>query len=177
MTELLPRIKSGWLRATLFFIAAFISSQIFAGIGMVLILIVSGFDLSALSNQDQIMEELNQINFFLPLKIIEFLSVMLCVWLFMRFIDRKPLRSIGLDLKGYENDFELYNTDFDMLTDSDRKDRHVDKWNKLSARMEPSNRADMDFLLTAFPLYQIHETAVWESDSLDRREEDEKSEE
>ena len=80
-------------------------------------------------------------------------------------------------LKGYENDFELYNTDFDMLTDSDRKDRHVDKWNKLSARMEPSNRADMDFLLTAFPLYQIHETAVWESDSLDRREEDEKSEE
>ena len=24
MTELLPRIKSGWLRATLFFIAAFI---------------------------------------------------------------------------------------------------------------------------------------------------------
>ena len=96
MTELLPRIKSGWLRATLFFIAAFISSQIFAGIGMVLILIVSGFDLSALSNQDQIMEELNQINFFLPLKIIEFLSVMLCVWLFMRFIDRKPLKSIGL---------------------------------------------------------------------------------
>ena len=74
---------------------------------MVLILIVSGFDLSALSNQDQIMEELNQINFFLPLKIIEFLSVMLCVWLFMRFIDRKPLRSIGLDLKGYENDLKL----------------------------------------------------------------------
>ena len=107
MTELLPRIKSGWLRATLFFIAAFISSQIFAGIGMVLILIVSGFDLSALSNQDQIMEELNQINFFLPLKIIEFLSVMLCVWLFMRFIDRKPLKSIGLDLKGYENDLKL----------------------------------------------------------------------
>ena len=107
MTELLPRIKSGWLRATLFFIAAIISSQIFAGIGMVLILIVSGFDLSALSNQDQIMEELKQINFFLPLKIIEFLSVMLCVWLFMRFIDRKPLRSIGLDLKGYENDLKL----------------------------------------------------------------------
>ena len=107
MTELLPRIKSGWLRATLFFIVAFISSQIFAGIGTVLILIVSGFDLSALSNQDQIMEELNQINFFLPLKIIEFLSVMLCVWLFMRFIDRKPLRSIGLDLKGYENDLKL----------------------------------------------------------------------
>ena len=26
---------------------------------------------------------------------------------------------------------------------------------------EPSNRADMEFLLEAFPLYRIHEEAVW----------------
>ena len=107
MTESLPRIKSGWLRATLFFIASFITSQIFAGIGLVLIMLASGFDLAALTNQEQIMEELNRINFFLALKIIEFLAVMLCVWLFVRFIDRKPLASIGLNLKGYENDLYL----------------------------------------------------------------------
>ena len=80
-------------------------------------------------------------------------------------------------LKGYENEFELYDIDFDAIPGDDKKDHHVTKWNRLQARQEPSNRADMDFLLTAFPLYQIHETAVWESDSLDRREEDEKSEE
>ena len=80
-------------------------------------------------------------------------------------------------LKGHENEFELYDTDFDMLTDSDRKDHHVTKWNRLQARQEPSNRADMDFLLSAFPLYMIHEHSIWESDSLDRREEDENSEE
>jgi hypothetical protein len=27
---------------------------------------------------------------------------------------------------------------------------------------EPSNRADMEFLLEAFPLYRIHEESVWE---------------
>ena len=58
-----------------------------------------------------------------------------------------------------------------------KKDHHVTKWNKLSAMCEPSNRADMDFLLSAFPLYMIHQNEVWQSDSLDRREEDEKSEE
>ena len=28
-------------------------------------------------------------------------------------------------------------------------------------RAEPSNRADMEFLLEAFPLYKIHEEAIW----------------
>ena len=27
---------------------------------------------------------------------------------------------------------------------------------------EPSNRADMEYLLEAFPLYRIHEEAAWE---------------
>jgi len=31
-------------------------------------------------------------------------------------------------------------------------------------RAEPSNRADMQFLLKAFPLYGIHEQANWEED-------------
>jgi len=28
-------------------------------------------------------------------------------------------------------------------------------------RAEPSNRADMELLLEAFPLYKIHEEAIW----------------
>tara|TARA_Y100000310_G_scaffold126156_1_gene124896 strand:+ start:118 stop:384 length:267 start_codon:yes stop_codon:yes gene_type:complete len=31
-------------------------------------------------------------------------------------------------------------------------------------RAEPSNRADMQFLLKAFPLYGIHEQSNWEED-------------
>jgi len=107
MTDTLPRIKSGWLRATLFFIASFITSQIFAGIGLVIVLLATGFDLNALANQEEITNAAKDVNFLLPLKIIEFLSVILCVWLFVRFIDRKPLESIGLTLKGYEKDFRL----------------------------------------------------------------------
>ena len=30
---------------------------------------------------------------------------------------------------------------------------------------EPSNRADMEYLLEAFPLYRIHEEAAWEDNS------------
>ena len=54
MSESSPRIKSGLLRATLFFIVSLITSQIFAGIGLVVVLIATGFDLSALSNQEEI---------------------------------------------------------------------------------------------------------------------------
>ena len=28
-------------------------------------------------------------------------------------------------------------------------------------RAEPSNRADMEYLLEAFPLYRVHEEAAW----------------
>jgi len=107
MSESSPRIKSGWIRATLFFIVSLITSQIFAGIGLVVVLIATGFDLSALSNQEEITNAVKGVKFLLPLKVIEFLSVMLCVWLFIRFIDRKPLESIGLRIKGYEKDLKM----------------------------------------------------------------------
>ena len=107
MSESSPRIKSGWLRATLFFIVSLITSQIFAGIGLVVVLIATGSDLSALSNQEEITSAVKGVKFLLPLKVIEFLSVMLCVWLFIRFIDRKPLESFGLRIKGYEKDLNM----------------------------------------------------------------------
>jgi len=31
-------------------------------------------------------------------------------------------------------------------------------------RAEPSNRADMELLLEAFPLYKIHEEAIWKEE-------------
>lgn len=107
MTDRLPLIRLGWLRALLFFIASFITSQIFAGIGMVVALLISGFDISTLSNQDAIIDELNKINFLLLLKIIEFFALMFCLWLFLKFIDRKPLMSLGLKYEGFQQDFKF----------------------------------------------------------------------
>jgi hypothetical protein len=94
-----------------------------------------------------------------------------------QYIISQALRIARGVLKGYEIDFELYDIEFDEIPKDDKKDHHVTKWNTLQAKQEPSNRADMDFLLSAFPLYMIHEHSIWESDSLDRREEDENSEE
>ncbi len=70
MTQESPRINSGWMRAILFFVAAMITSQIFAGIGMFGVLLAFGFAISTLSNQDALMKELNQFSFFLILKTI-----------------------------------------------------------------------------------------------------------
>jgi hypothetical protein len=37
-------------------------------------------------------------------------------------------------------------------------------------RAEPSNRADMELLLEAFPLYKIHEEAIWKEDNDEENE-------
>ena len=77
-------------------------------------------------------------------------------------------------LMGYENDFEIWDNEFDEIPSDKRNDKHVTKWNTLSARCEPSNRSDMDFLLSAFPLYKIHEHDVWGFDaSIDEDENEE----
>ena len=102
-----PRIKLGWLRATLFFITSVTTSQIFAGVGLVLVLVAAGFDMNAISNQEEIASIVDNINFLLPLKVIEFVSVILCVWLFIRFVDRKSIKSIGLSFNGFKNDLYL----------------------------------------------------------------------
>lgn len=102
-----PRIKFGWLRAALFFITSVTTSQIFAGVGLVLVLVAAGFDMNTISNQEEIANIVNNINFLLPLKVIEFLSVILCVWLFIRFVDRKSIKSIGLSFNGFKNDLYL----------------------------------------------------------------------
>ena len=39
-----------------------------------------------------------------------------------------------------------------------------------SIRAEPSNRADMEFLLEAFPLYKIHEETIWKEDDNEESE-------
>ena len=107
MTNLDPKIKAGWLRALLLFIASFISSQIFAGIGVAIMLVAGGLSMTDMANQDLINDQLQKIGTLLPLKLFEILGMLLPVWLFMKYIDRRPFMSIGLDFKGHKNDFKL----------------------------------------------------------------------
>ena len=78
-------------------------------------------------------------------------------------------------LKSYETEFDEYDKDFDLI--ENKKDHQVTKWNRLSARCEPSNRSDMEFLLSAFPLYLIHEREAWGFDASIDEDENENSEE
>ena len=55
----------------------------------------------------------------------------------------------------------------DLVLGITRLKKYEDKDSPLysTRRAEPSNRNDMEFLLEAFPLYRIHEKAVWENDN------------
>lgn len=107
MENISPKIKRGWLRALLFLITAIITSNLFAGIGLVAIMLSAGYDISIMTNQELLTTELNKIGLILPLKLFELLGLMLPLWLFMRFINRKPIKSLGLTFKGYKKDFKL----------------------------------------------------------------------
>ena len=74
-------------------------------------------------------------------------------------------------LKSYENEFDEYDKDFESI--KNKNDHQITTWNELSARCEPSNRNDMEFLLAAFPLYKIHESDIWVNEGIVGREENE----
>mgnify|MGYP003146668336 FL=1 len=56
-------------------------------------------------------------------------------------------------LKGYEEEV-------DRLFAEGKKMEDIP--NRYITRQEPSNRADMEYLLKAYPLYQIHNPEIWE---------------
>ena len=64
-------------------------------------------------------------------------------------------------LRDYEKEYDIYLDKVNSMKENDIENRHTVTLNKLNALMEPSNRADMDLLLLAFPLYLIHEDVAW----------------
>ena len=53
------------------------------------------------------------------------------------------------------------------LKELKRLEERDEPYPKYGTHAEPSNRKDMEFLLEAFPLYRIHEKAVWANDKFD----------
>jgi membrane protease YdiL (CAAX protease family) len=100
-----PRIKNGWLRAILFMPIWLVIMGLVQGIGVVLVMVVSGVDMA---NPDSAEALFGEMGFDSPtmliLTVFSLLGSFLALWVATKFIDRKPLMSIGLSVKDRSNE-------------------------------------------------------------------------
>ncbi|MBN2424457.1 MAG: CPBP family intramembrane metalloprotease [Calditrichaceae bacterium] len=96
-----PAIKWGWLRAVLFLLANAIASTVVIGVTFLIILIVKGIDLATVMTDRAQIYELMGSNERTILQVAGFLAMLLMVWIFRKFIDRKTMLSLGFKYKGY----------------------------------------------------------------------------
>lgn len=100
-----PRIKNGWLRAILFMPIWLVIMGLVQGIGVVLVMVVSGVDMA---NPDSAEALFGEMGFDSPtmliLTVFSLLGSFLALWVATKFIDRKPLMSIGLSVKDKTNE-------------------------------------------------------------------------
>ena len=100
-----PRIKNGWLRAILFLPIWLVIMGLVQGIGVVLVMVVSGVDMA---NPDSAESLFGEMSFDSPtmliLTVFSLLGSFLALWVATKFIDRKPLMSIGLSVKDKTNE-------------------------------------------------------------------------
>jgi membrane protease YdiL (CAAX protease family) len=100
-----PRIKNGWVRAILFMPIWLVIMGLVQGIGVVLVMVVSGVDMA---NPDSAEALFGEMGFDSPtmliLTVFSLLGSFLALWVATKFIDRKPLMSIGLSVKDKSNE-------------------------------------------------------------------------
>ena len=100
-----PRIKNGWLRAILFMPIWLVIMGLVQSIGVVLVMVVSGVDMA---NPDSAEALFGEMSFDSPtmliLTVFSLLGSLLALWVATKFIDRKPLMSIGLSIKDKTNE-------------------------------------------------------------------------
>ena len=95
-----PRIKNGFLRAIIFMPLWLIIMGLVQSIGVVLIMMASGVDMA---NPDSAEALFSEMSFDSPVMLIltgfSLLGSFAALWVATKFIDRKPLMSIGLSVK------------------------------------------------------------------------------
>ena len=100
-----PRIKNGFLRAIIFMPLWLIIMGLVQSIGVVLIMMSSGVDMA---NPDSAEALFSEMSFDSPVMLIltgfSLLGSFAALWVATKFIDRKPLMSIGLSLKDKANE-------------------------------------------------------------------------
>ena len=100
-----PRIKNGFLRAIIFMPLWLIIMGLVQSIGVVLIMMSSGVDMA---NPDSAEALFSEMSFDSPVTLIftgfSLLGSFAALWVATKFIDRKPLMSIGLSVKDKANE-------------------------------------------------------------------------
>jgi membrane protease YdiL (CAAX protease family) len=103
-SEVTPLIKYGWLRAILFFISALIVSAIFTFIGMMVLALIFGLDLSAMAtNARDFIKDIG-LPANITVSLFGFLGMLGTAWVFRTFIDKKTFISLGLAFSNYKKD-------------------------------------------------------------------------
>ena len=100
-----PRIKNGFLRAIIFMPLWLIIMGLVQSIGVVLIMMANGVDMA---NPDSAEALFSEMSFDSPVMLIltgfSLLGSFAALWVATKFIDRKPLMSIGLSVKDKANE-------------------------------------------------------------------------
>ena len=98
-----PRIKNGWLRAVLFMPIWFFAQAIVQGIGVVVIMISSGVDMSDPAAADAFVASMQGMSFGSPMMLLMtalgILSSFAAIWFMMAVVNREPLMDIGLSVE------------------------------------------------------------------------------
>ena len=99
-----PRIKNGFLRAIIFLPMWFVSLALVMTLASILVMFSSGVDMA----DEKAIEALFDASFDSPVMLIltafQVMGSFLALWLATKFIDRKPLMSIGLSVKDKANE-------------------------------------------------------------------------
>ena len=97
--------NNGWVRAIIFMPLWLIIRGLVQSVGVVLIMVASGVDMA---NPDSAEALFNEISFDSPVMLVlttfSLLGSFLALWVATKFIDRKPLISIGLSVKDKANE-------------------------------------------------------------------------
>jgi len=100
-----PRIKNGFLRAIIFMPLWLIIMGLVQSVGVLLVMVASGVDMA---NPDSAEALFSEISFDSPVMLVitafSLLGSFAALWVATKFIDRKPLMSIGLSVKDKTNE-------------------------------------------------------------------------
>ena len=100
-----PRIKNGFLRAIIFMPIWLIIMGLVQSVGVILIMVSSGVDMANPESAEALFSEMS---FDSPVMLIltafSLLGSFAALWVATKFIDRKPLMSIGLSVKDKANE-------------------------------------------------------------------------
>ena len=99
-----PRIQNGFLRAIIFMPIWFVTLALFMTLTSVLLMFASGVDMA----DENAVQALFEVSFDSPIMLFltasQVAGSFLALWLATKFIDRKPLMSIGLSVKDKTNE-------------------------------------------------------------------------